>query len=223
LIEEFLPLICRWTDSRGATPDKTLNRELQEARDRGEIEFLSRGRYLLLGEDLPVEREELDEETLGAALMAGRLTFEYPVEDPDIAEDVATAETVAAARRRRGQEQLRRLTLDGYGLRCAACDVRDAKLLVASHVVRWSDEPRLRGRLTNVICLCRLHDALFEEGYWGLSDRYQVVVRPNVGSMSVKAFLREHTAFRVPRRFPPEPDYLAAHRRRCGLPRTIEA
>ncbi len=42
-----LPRIIRETGSRGATPEATLRRELQELRERGGIEFLGQGRYRL--------------------------------------------------------------------------------------------------------------------------------------------------------------------------------
>jgi putative restriction endonuclease len=42
-----LDRILRETASRGATPEATLRRELQELRDRGGIEFLGQGRYRL--------------------------------------------------------------------------------------------------------------------------------------------------------------------------------
>lgn len=48
LIRLELPRIVRETGSRGATPEATLRRELQELRDKGEIEFLGQGRYRLV-------------------------------------------------------------------------------------------------------------------------------------------------------------------------------
>lgn len=47
LVDEELPRIVRETGSRGATPEATLRRELQELRDRDGIEFLGRGQYRL--------------------------------------------------------------------------------------------------------------------------------------------------------------------------------
>jgi putative restriction endonuclease len=47
LIRAELPRIIRETGSRGATPEATLRRELQELRDRGGIVFLGQGRYRL--------------------------------------------------------------------------------------------------------------------------------------------------------------------------------
>lgn len=47
LIRAELPRIVRETGSRGATPEATLRRELQQLRDQGVIEFLGQGRYRL--------------------------------------------------------------------------------------------------------------------------------------------------------------------------------
>lgn len=47
LIGAELPRIVRETGSRGATPDATLRRELQQLRNRGGIEFLGSGNYRL--------------------------------------------------------------------------------------------------------------------------------------------------------------------------------
>jgi putative restriction endonuclease len=53
MISEELPRIMSETGSRGATPEMTLSRELQQLRDKGRIEFLSPGQYRLC--DLPVK------------------------------------------------------------------------------------------------------------------------------------------------------------------------
>lgn len=48
MLAEELDRIVRETGSRGATPEMTLSRELQQLRDRGRIEFSAPGRYRLL-------------------------------------------------------------------------------------------------------------------------------------------------------------------------------
>lgn len=48
LIEAELPRIVAETGSRGATPEMTLSRELQQLRDAGVIEFVEQGTYRLL-------------------------------------------------------------------------------------------------------------------------------------------------------------------------------
>jgi putative restriction endonuclease len=52
LIDAELLRIVRETGSRGATPDATLRRELQQLRDRGGIEFLGSGNYRMAGASL---------------------------------------------------------------------------------------------------------------------------------------------------------------------------
>ena len=206
-LKEELAAMVRATGSRGATPHKTVDRHLQEVRDAGVVRFLSRGRYLLLDREVRVDAEDYDGETLEGLLEAGRLLLP----------DVPTGDRTARTRRRRGQAKLRRLNRAAYGGRCAACDVTDRRLLVTSHIVRWADAPKHRGRLANVLCLCRPHDALFEEGYWSLGDDLTVIVRHNVGSITLRDLLTRHTRFRPPARFPPTPAFLAAHRARVGL------
>ena len=56
MIAEELQRIVNETGSRGATPEMTLNRELQQLRDRGEIEFLGSGHYRLRNAPLILPR-----------------------------------------------------------------------------------------------------------------------------------------------------------------------
>lgn len=48
MIDEELGRIVRETGSRGATPEMTLSRELQQLRDRGVIDFMKSGHYRLI-------------------------------------------------------------------------------------------------------------------------------------------------------------------------------
>ncbi len=49
LIDDELPRIVRETGSRGATPEQTLSRVLQDLRDDRQIEFVGPGEYRLIG------------------------------------------------------------------------------------------------------------------------------------------------------------------------------
>ncbi|WP_129213108.1 hypothetical protein [Crenobacter cavernae] len=64
---------------------------------------------------------------------------------------VPTAITLVETRQRRGQDALRRLTLQNYADRCAVCDVSDARILRASHIIGWAECEETRGYLGNVI------------------------------------------------------------------------
>ena len=206
-LTEELASIAAATGSVGATPEQTLSRNLQQLRDDGLLEFLGNGSYLLLDSPLDAEAEDLSDEALDYAIRAGRLKLGR----------VETEVRPAVARRRKGQDRLRSLTLEGYAGRCAVCDVSDLGLLIASHIVRWADAPEHRGELANVVCLCRFHDALFENGYWSLTDDLQLVKRASQSSRMVAAVLDAARTFRSPHSFPPDPEYARRHRARSGL------
>lgn len=120
-------------------------------------------------------------------------------------------------RLRKGQDRIRELVLENYGLRCAVCDVSDPSLLVASHVVGWAEAPKHRGDLKNIICLCRAHDALFETGYWSLANNLRVVKKKGIASITIRRLLDGMCSFRVPADFHPTPRFVKLHRKKAGL------
>jgi hypothetical protein len=206
-IAEELGDIAAATGSSGATPSQTLSRILQELRDAGLLEFLERGHYLLLDAPIDIEAEDLTDEAVDVALKANKLKLG----------NVETADQTMTARRRRGQDRLRRLVLSSYGVQCAVCDVTDLNLLIASHIVGWAEAPEHRGDLTNVICLCRIHDCLFERGYWSLDDGLRVLRQVPTTSAMLQLILEHTTSFRVPPAFGPASGFLQMHRIRSGF------
>ncbi len=206
-IHEQLKWICTVTSSTGATPAYTLSRHLQELRDAGSIEFLSRGSYLLLDDPIDIEEEDLSDEAIDLALRANRLRLG----------EVETDSTPAVTRRRKGQARIRELITGLYEFRCAVCDVADVGLLIASHVVGWAEAPEHRGNLANVICLCRPHDALFEAKYWSLGDDLTILRRGEVSSRTIRFLLDEMAGFRRPTAFAPAPEFVKIHRMRAGF------
>lgn len=206
-LDDQLAEMVAATGSSGLTPHQTVSRVLQELRDEGAVEFVAPGRYLMLHEPLPVEREDLDDQAIDLAIRFNRLTFS----------EVETADVSVFRRQRRGQRRLSRLSRRDYRDRCAVCDVEDDRLLIASHIVRWADAPEHRGNLHNILCLCRMHDALFEYGYWSLNCEYSIVLCPSIESQHIQDILSNHTHFTPPDRFLPDPRFLHIHHERVGL------
>src|SRR5262249_8440994 len=135
-------------------------------------------------------------------------------------EDVPTGDAVILTRRRRGQARLRQHALTNYANRCALCDVTHLDLLVASHIVRWGDDPNARGRLSNVLCLCRMHDALFEVGYISVADDLGILKKPGMTSAVVRYLQRTADRVRTPHAHRPAAVYLRQHRCRTGFEAT---
>lgn len=207
MIVEELDQIVAQVGSKGATPKYTLSRILQEFRTLGILHHVDRGIDLLLDRPIIAEDEDFPEAALDFAIL----------QEEFIISDVPTGDAAVLARRRRGQSRLRTHVLQNYESRCALCDVAVGQLLIASHIVRWADGPELRGRLSNVICLCKMHDALFESGYIGVADNLEVLIKPNVESTVIEFLQRTADRVRSPRSHSPASEYLGCHRRRTGF------
>jgi putative restriction endonuclease len=208
LIEEELPQIRVDADARGKTPKYTLSFYLQKIRDQDRLlEFVEPGRYILLDEPIVVEQEDLPDSIIDKVILRDKLHIGT----------IPTSDEQALLRRRRGQERIRTLTLLNYNSQCALCDVKDEFFLVASHIVRWADEIDTRGNLANVMCLCRVHDALFEGGYISFADDLTVMRRSKVESSFLEVVLKETKYFRMPEHHHPMPDFLRRHRERTGF------
>lgn len=154
-----------------------------------------------------VENQDLTDAEIDDALRANRLRLGMVPTD--------CYETMT--RQRRGQARIRTLAVINYRGSCAVCDVTDPDLLVASHIERWADSPERRGDLSNVICLCRIHDALFEIGYWSLDDGLRPVKRTSVASDTIRRILEAITSFASPLEHSPGTASLTQHRQRVGL------
>ncbi len=157
----------------------------------------------------PVNVEDLDrtDEEIDQLIRANRLRIGM----------VSTDTQVCLARQRRGQARVRQLTVQNYRKCCAVCDIADPTLLMASHIVGWAEDPEHRGNLSNVICLCRIHDALFEAGYWSLAANWKLLKKDSVKSITICNLLDSMTSFRKPLAFPPAAWFLKRHRERVGF------
>lgn len=207
-LAEELPAMIAATESAGRTPAQTVSRVLQELRDEGRLFFSESGVYVLFGGLIDAVSEDFPEDVLDHAARWGTLLLG----------DVAAFDAIGQTRLRRGMAAVRQRTLISYRGRCALCDVTETRLLVTSHIARWADRPDARGLLANVICLCRMHDPLFECGYFSLSDELSVLWQPVIASETIRTLAKACTGpFQPPIQHPPASAYLQEHRARVGL------
>jgi hypothetical protein len=123
-------------------------------------------------------------------------------------------EREAYTSQRVGQNAVRRYTLEQYESKCALCDIAEPGLLVASHIVPWSEDPENRGNPRNVICMCVLHDRLFENGLLKIGGDYKVTFSKKF-QMSCKnsvtmELIKQNTnqSLRLPTNDQPDPELL---------------
>ncbi|EBK2060178.1 HNH endonuclease, partial [Salmonella enterica subsp. enterica serovar Typhi] len=72
------------------------------------------------------------------------------------------------------QGVLRKIVLKDYDQQCALCSIDKPNLLICSHIKPWAIDSDNRLNPSNAICLCVLHDALFDKGYIGLNKDYKI-------------------------------------------------
>ena len=124
---------------------------------------------------------------------------------------------LATTKVRRGQALFRSVVLSAYRNRCCITGLADPRLLVASHIVPWRDDPANRLNPTNGLCLNALHDRAFDRGLITFDADLRLVLSPHLAvpedSFAQTAFTT-HAGMQItsPDKFAPDPDLLAHHR-----------
>ena len=124
-------------------------------------------------------------------------------------------------KRRKGQEYFRRMILANYGSRCALTGIDIPQLLLASHIIPWSDKSHKRERLNpcNGICLSALYDMAFDKGLITFSpDDLSVQLSSALRENESKEYFSRHFGIIIgkkmtlPAEYQPNLDFLAYHR-----------
>ncbi|WP_337842485.1 HNH endonuclease [Rheinheimera sp.] len=116
-----------------------------------------------------------------------------------------------------GQAYFRNAVLSAYNNRCCITGLTVPKLLIASHIVPWSEDVKHRLNPQNGLALSALHDKAFDLGMLTIDEQYRVVV-------SAKLKLHRDEFFQaaiqsvhgkkmfMPEKFSPNTEFLALHR-----------
>ncbi len=126
-------------------------------------------------------------------------------------------ERETAVRVRLAQRFFRAAILASYESTCAVCGIRHESLLIASHIVPWSQDAGLRADPSNGICMCAIHDRAFDRGLLAIDTDFKVVVGESLLADSERCIYQEvfsrfaGNPLRLPSRFHPDPDALRYH------------
>ena len=130
-------------------------------------------------------------------------------------------DTISESKRRKGQDYFRRLVLANYGGRCAMTGIDMPQLLLASHIIPWSDKDNKKERLNpcNGICLSALYDKAFDKGLISFSpDDYAVCLSSALRENETKEYFDRYFSCIIghklvlPEVFLPDRNFLAYHR-----------
>lgn len=136
-------------------------------------------------------------------------------EEPLVSYQGMTKEVITKVRI--GQSYFRSAVLSAYNNRCCISGLAVPKLLIASHIVPWSEDPQNRLNPTNGLALSALHDKAFDLGLLTIDERYRVVVSSKINynndhffDSSIKSFHGKSIV--LPDKSSPHAEFLAMHR-----------
>lgn len=123
------------------------------------------------------------------------------------------------------QARFRKTVLTSYNATCCISGLRHEKLVIASHIVPWSEDTKNRLNPQNGLCLSALHDRAYDQGLITVMPDFTVRVSNQLRSDGSGTFMKEsllrfdNQPIHLPERFQPSPEFLASHARRFGFMR----
>lgn len=124
---------------------------------------------------------------------------------------------------RLNQARFRKSVLASYNARCCISGLRHEKLVIASHIVPWSEDTGNRLNPQNGLCLSALHDRAYDQGLITVMPDFMVRVSTRLKANMADGFMAEsllrfdQQPIQLPERFRPAPEFLARHARRFGF------
>lgn len=112
------------------------------------------------------------------------------------------------------QVLFRKVVLNNYSNSCAICGLNLDDLLVASHILKWSEDKSNRLNPENGICLCNIHDRAYELGYLGIQSDYKISLSPLLSQIqeldTYEALFKRHEnkSIILPDKFYPNKEFL---------------
>lgn len=147
--------------------------------------------------------------------------------DADLLEEMPTLEEgktrSAMVQVRVNQARFRAAVLSSHNATCCISGLQHDKLLIASHIVPWSEDTHNRLNPQNGLCLSALHDRAYDQGLITVMPDYTVRVAPTLQAEARDPFMVESLLrfdgqpIRLPERFAPAPVFLEWHARRFGF------
>ena len=140
-------------------------------------------------------------------------------EVPDIAKGKNRLATVEV---RVNQARFRKAILASYNATCCISGLQHEKLVIASHIVPWSEDKQNRLNPQNGLCLSALHDRAYDQGLITVMPDYTLRVSSKLKNglsnpFTTEALLRfDGLSIKLPERFRPKQEFFTLHAHRFG-------
>lgn len=166
--------------------------------------------------------QEFHSDWEGLANESQRLEQELNLIPEEPAEEVVQfegeTESTRVTKVRRAQRFFRSTVLASYDYRCCVTQIALKDLLIASHIIPWSEDSARRADPHNGLCLNSLHDKAFDRGLMTLDEDYRLVysqeIRDACTGEAMNRFFKPYEGQRIhfPTRFRPDQEALQRHR-----------
>ena len=104
------------------------------------------------------------------------------------------SDVLSLTKHRKGQNYFRRMVLTNYGGRCALTGIDIPQLLLASHIIPWTDNKKERLNPCNGICLSALYDSAFDQGLIGFDSNYRTILSTRIKENEGKDYFDKYFA-----------------------------
>ncbi|MBP0047264.1 HNH endonuclease [Marinobacterium sp. AK62] len=125
-----------------------------------------------------------------------------------------------------GQSFFRRAVLSSYANRCCLTGLSEERLLIASHIVPWSQDPANRLNPSNGLCLSALYDRAFDQGLITFDENWRLVVSPQLTrtdpAITANFYNLEGQAIELPERFSPDARLMDWHREQIFINSSLD-
>lgn len=126
-----------------------------------------------------------------------KLNGETPIRVQESEITARTGQQLQLVAARIGQQAFSDSVKENYNGKCCfpGCSVTEPQFLIGAHIARWADAQELRGKVSNGLCLCLMHDKAFEIGMFTLNLSFEVVLNPkrSFGNSWAETNLRPYT------------------------------
>ncbi len=189
---------------RASNQDKAIWQELQGNWDAVALEAAAEYERLATSHGLPANADVIDEL-------------------PEILEIAEGKTRLATVEVRVNQARFRKGILAIYNATCCISGLQHEKLVIASHIVPWSEDKQNRLNPHNGLCLSALHDKAYDQGLITVMPDYTVRVSKTLKKYASNSYMSDALLrfdlqpINLPERFRPAPEFLAIHARRFGF------
>lgn len=115
------------------------------------------------------------------------------------------------------QNFFRQTILSAYNNSCCITNIKIQTLLIASHIIPWAENERLRLNPHNGLCLNSIHDKAFDKYLISVTPNYEIKISSQIyegkyNDAIKDIFIKYHNQkIILPDRFVPNKDYLNQH------------